>query len=93
MLQASGVPAHTVQTTHDANRDPQLRHREHFVRVNHPIAGDTFVENSRFKLSRTPAVVNRAGPALGQHSQYIFEELLGYSESRISDLVACGVLG
>jgi crotonobetainyl-CoA:carnitine CoA-transferase CaiB-like acyl-CoA transferase len=37
--------------------------------------------------------VNRAGPALGQHSQYIFEELLGYSESRISDLVACGVLG
>jgi crotonobetainyl-CoA:carnitine CoA-transferase CaiB-like acyl-CoA transferase len=82
-----------VQTTHDANRDPQLRHREHFVRVNHPIAGDTFVENSRFKLSRTPAVVNRAGPALGQHSQYIFEELLGYSESRISDLVACGVLG
>jgi crotonobetainyl-CoA:carnitine CoA-transferase CaiB-like acyl-CoA transferase len=37
--------------------------------------------------------VNRAGPALGQHSQYIFEELLGYSESRISDLVARGVLG
>jgi crotonobetainyl-CoA:carnitine CoA-transferase CaiB-like acyl-CoA transferase len=93
VLQASGVPAHTVQTTYDANRDPQLRHREHFVSVNHPIAGDTFVENSRFKLSRTPAVVNRAGPALGQHSQYIFEELLGYSENRISDLVAGGVLG
>ncbi len=93
VLQASGVPAHTVQTTFDANGDPQLRHREHFVRVNHPIAGATFIENSRFKLSRTPAVVNRAGPALGQHSQYIFEKILGYSESRISDLVAGGVLG
>lgn len=93
VLQASGVPAHTVQTTFDANGDPQLRHREHFVRVNHQVAGDTFVENSRFKLSRTPAVVNRSGPALGQHSQYIFEKILGYSESRISDLVAGGVLG
>ena len=93
MLQASGVPAHTVQTTFDANGDPQLRHREHFVRVNHPIAGDTFVENSRFKLSRTPADVNRSGPALGQHSQYVFEKILGYDESRISELVAGGVLG
>ncbi len=93
VLQASGVPAHTVQTTFDANSDPQLRHREHFVRVNHPVAGDTFIENSRFKLSRTPAVVNRSGPALGQHSQYIFETILGYNESRISDLVAGGVLG
>ena len=93
VLQASGVPAYTVQTTFDADGDPQLRHREHFVRVNHPIAGETFVENSRFKLSRTPAVVNRSGPALGQHSQYVFEQILGYSESRISDLVAGGVLG
>jgi crotonobetainyl-CoA:carnitine CoA-transferase CaiB-like acyl-CoA transferase len=93
VLQASGVPAHTVQTTFDAHDDPQLRHREHFVRVNHPIAGDTYVENSRFKLSRTPAVVNRSGPALGHHSQYVFEQILGYDESRISELVAGGVLG
>jgi crotonobetainyl-CoA:carnitine CoA-transferase CaiB-like acyl-CoA transferase len=93
VLQASGVPAHTVQTTFDAHGDPQLHHREHFVRVNHPIAGETFIENSRFKLSRTPAVVNRSGPALGHDSQYVFEKILGYSESRISELVAGGVLG
>jgi crotonobetainyl-CoA:carnitine CoA-transferase CaiB-like acyl-CoA transferase len=93
VLQASGVPAHTVQTTFDANSDPQLRHREHFVRVNHAAAGETLVENSRFKLSRTPAVVNRSAPALGQHSQYVFEQILGYDESRISELVAGGVLG
>lgn len=93
MLQASGVPAHTVQNTFDANDDPQLRHRGHFVRVNHSVAGDTFVENSRFKLSRTPAHVNRAAPAVGQDSQYIFEKILGYSADRISELVAGGVLG
>jgi crotonobetainyl-CoA:carnitine CoA-transferase CaiB-like acyl-CoA transferase len=93
MLQANGVPAHTVATTFDANDDPQLRHRGHFVSVNHAAAGDTFVEGSRFKLSRTPADVSRASPALGQHSQYIFEKILGYSDDRIGELVAGGVLG
>jgi crotonobetainyl-CoA:carnitine CoA-transferase CaiB-like acyl-CoA transferase len=93
MLQAHGVPAHTVQNTFDANDDPQLRHRRHFVRVNHSAAGDTFVENSRFKLSRTPADVSRASNALGQHSQYVFEKILGYSDERISELVAAGILG
>ena len=93
MLQTRGVPAHTVQDSHDANRDPQLRHRDHFVRVNHAVAGETFVENSRFKLSRTPADVSRASPAIGQDSQYVFEKILGYSDDRISELVAGGVLG
>ena len=87
------MPAHTVANSHDANDDPQLRHREHFVRVNHPVAGDTFVENSRYKLSRTPAQVKRAAPALGQDSQYVLEKLLGYSDDRITDLVANEVLG
>jgi len=93
MLQASGVPAHTVVNTFDANDDPQLRHRGHFVPVNHVVAGDTFVESSRYKLSRTPADVTRASNALGQHNQYVLEKILGYSDDRISELVAAGVLG
>jgi crotonobetainyl-CoA:carnitine CoA-transferase CaiB-like acyl-CoA transferase len=93
LLQLRGVPAHTVQDTFDANADPQLLHRDHFVRVNHPVAGDTFVENSRFKLSRTPAQVTRAAPTLGGDSQHVLEKILGYSDERISDLVANGALG
>jgi crotonobetainyl-CoA:carnitine CoA-transferase CaiB-like acyl-CoA transferase len=93
ILQERGVPAQTVQNTFDANADLQLLHREHFVRVEHSVAGETFVENSRYQLSRTPAVVNRAGPAVGQDSQYVLEKILGYSEDRITDLVANEVLG
>jgi crotonobetainyl-CoA:carnitine CoA-transferase CaiB-like acyl-CoA transferase len=93
MLQASGVPAHTVANTFDANDDPQLRHRGHFVPVNHAVAGETFVESSRYRFSRTPADVTRASNALGQHNQYVLEKVLGYSDDRISELVAGGVLG
>ncbi len=93
ILQARGVPAHTVANTFDGNADPQLLHREHFVRVNHPVAGETVVENSRYRFSRTPAEVKRAAPAIGGDNQYVLEKLLGYSDDRISDLVANGVLG
>jgi benzylsuccinate CoA-transferase BbsF subunit len=52
-----------------------------------------WVENSRFRLSRTPAAVERGAPTLGQHNQYVLETLLGYDDDRIGMLVAEGVLG
>ena len=92
-LQALGIAAHTVQNTYDSYKDPQLAHRGHFVQVPHPTMGTTYVENSRFKLSRTPARVERAAPTLGQHNDFVLETILGYSEERISELVVEGALG
>jgi crotonobetainyl-CoA:carnitine CoA-transferase CaiB-like acyl-CoA transferase len=92
-LQAAGVPAYTAQTSDDMWRDPQLHHREHFVHASHAAMEKTYVENSRFQLSRTPARVERAGPALGEHNEYVLSKILGYDEDRITDLVADGALG
>ena len=92
-LQALGIAAHTVQNADDSYRDPQLAHRGHFVQVPHPTMGTTYVENSRFKLSRTPAQVKRAAPTLGQHNDYVLEKILGYTDERISELVIEGALG
>ncbi len=93
LLQARSVPAHVVQTAVDLYQDQQLQHRKHFVEVPHPELGTTWVENSRFKLSRTPARVERAAPTLGQHNQYVLEQILGYDEVRIAELVSSGALG
>jgi crotonobetainyl-CoA:carnitine CoA-transferase CaiB-like acyl-CoA transferase len=92
-LQARGVPAHSVQNSGDTYADPQLAHREHFVALQHPSLGKFTVEGPRAKLSRTPAAVRRAAPSLGQDNQYVLETILGYDESRISELVALGALG
>jgi crotonobetainyl-CoA:carnitine CoA-transferase CaiB-like acyl-CoA transferase len=92
-LQGLGIAAHTVQNTYDSYNDPQLAHRGHFVQVPHPTMGMTYVENSRFKLSRTPARVERAAPTLGQHNDYVLQKILGYSDERISELVVEGALG
>ncbi|MGH7879591.1 MAG: CaiB/BaiF CoA transferase family protein, partial [Candidatus Binataceae bacterium] len=91
-LQAAGVPAHTVQNAFDLAADPQLAHRGHFVETRHATLGRAWVENSRFQLARTPAQI-RGAPTLGEHNQEVLEQILGYSEERIAELVADGALG
>lgn len=92
-LQQAGVPAHVVQNTFDLTDDPQLAHRDHFVEAAHGTLGQTWVENSRFRLSRTPAQIERGSPAFGEHNQYVLEQILKYDEDRIAELVAEGALG
>ncbi len=91
-LQARGVPAHAQTNSTEAMRDPQLLHRGHFVEVPHDIHGTTVIEGSRFKLSRTPARIERPGPTFGRDTQYVLETILGYGPERIVELAAAGVL-
>ncbi len=91
-LQASGVACHRVQDSAAACADPQLLARGHFVRLE---SGDayTIVEDTRSKLSRTPARVRHGVPTLGRDNREILTELLGYDETRVAALAAAGVLG
>ncbi len=91
-LQSAGVAAHAVQTAADATVDPQLAHRGHFVEVEHADHGTVWVENSRFRLSRTPAAVTRGGPTLGQHTFDVLVGILGYDDDRLAELAVAGVL-
>lgn len=91
-LQARGVPASVAQTGRDLAADPQLRHRGHLIDVQHATLGRIPIEGPRFKLSRTPARVEHAGPTMGQHNQYVLEKILGYTPERIAELVAAGAL-
>ncbi|MFN0026600.1 MAG: CaiB/BaiF CoA transferase family protein [Acidimicrobiales bacterium] len=88
-LIARGIAAHQVQNTVEAFNDPQLAHRGHFVQVPHGAMGKTWVEGSRYRLSRTPAVVG-APPTLGQHNWEVLTEVLGYDDDRAADLAAAG---
>jgi crotonobetainyl-CoA:carnitine CoA-transferase CaiB-like acyl-CoA transferase len=92
LLQARGVPASAVQGSYDLYADPQLRHRGHFVEVEHATLGRIEIEASRFKLSRSKPHTERAAPTMGGDNQYVLEQILGYSPERIGALVAAGAL-
>jgi crotonobetainyl-CoA:carnitine CoA-transferase CaiB-like acyl-CoA transferase len=91
-LQAAGVAASAVQNGNELWADKQLWHRGHFVELEHELHTKTWVEGSRFRLSRTPARIERTAPMLGRDNFYVMEQILGYDTDRIADIAASGVL-
>lgn len=91
-LQARGVAAGAVLGLYELAHDQQLQHRGHFVPLEHHTLGKITVEGSRFRMSRTPAEVKRSAPTWGQDNQYVLEEILGYSEEKITELIAAEAL-
>ncbi len=91
-LQAAGVPAGLVENGEDIHHDPQLEHRYYLWELEHLEIGKHYYERPPFKLSKTPAELNKAGPCLGEDTRYVCTEILGISEEQLTELSAEGVL-
>jgi benzylsuccinate CoA-transferase BbsF subunit len=93
-LQARGVPAGVVQNAEDVvTRDPQLAHRGHWVRLDHPEMGRTIYNAPPFRSRRVPdPVLERPAPLLGQHTDEVCRDLLGLSANEITALKRDGVI-
>ena len=91
-LQRLGVPAGVVQTTKDLFGDPQLRHRNHYVRLHHPEIGEHSYEAPAFTLSKTPGKPRSPAPCLGQHNDLVLKEFLEMTDEEIKELVVSRAL-
>ncbi|PZW38897.1 benzylsuccinate CoA-transferase BbsF subunit [Humitalea rosea] len=88
-LQAKGVPAGAVQDARDVTRhDPQLQHREHWVRMPHAEMEESIYNNLPFRFTRTPVKPTRPAPLLGEHTREVLGGMLGFSEAEIEGLEA-----
>ena len=63
--------------------DPQLRHRQMYLEMEHPALGMRKVQNAPYKLSETPAINHLPSPLIGQHTREIVEGLLGFSHTEL----------
>jgi formyl-CoA transferase len=91
-LEAAGVPAGRIFRAKDMLSDPHFAARQAIVRLMSPELGDFAMQNVFPRLSATPGSVRHLGPALGEHNQEVFSELLGLSDADIHALVASGVI-
>ena len=91
LMQEAGIAAGVVQCGQDLDDDPQLKHQDFFRKLDHPGLGDFSYAGMPAQLSKTPCEVKRA-PFLGEHTEYICTEVLGFSDEEFVQLVADGVL-
>lgn len=92
LMQSAGVPAGAVQNAEDLFHDPQLKHRAHFVVLDHVEMGPHSVGTAVFRLSRCPNEPRFAAPLFGEHNELVLKGFLGLSDEEIADLMAEGVL-
>lgn len=85
-LQAAGVAATPTLSSKGLFKDPHVRDRGVFLQVEHPAIGNDWVIAPPWRLSETPAHINRHAPLLGEHNEYVFGELLGMSSVEIKRL-------
>ena len=84
-LNAAGVPSGPIYAIDQVFADPQVAHVRMAVPMPHPTRTDAAVVNQAVSLSRTPPVIDRPTPGLGQHNEEVLAEL-GYDEAAIADL-------
>lgn len=90
-LNAAGVPCGRVQTLAEVMEDPQVRHQEMVLEVEHPGHGPVKMTGFPIKFSETPCRVNRPAPDLGADTDAVLGEL-GYTAAEVEALRAAGDL-
>ena len=91
-LSSYSIPCAPVNGVEEAAREPHLSEREIMVEVPDPVAGTMFVTGKMIKFSRTPMVVGPT-PTVGEHTEEILRDVLGYSQERIEALEEEAVIG
>lgn len=89
ILNAIEVPCGPVMSTADLAADEHVRLREMYVELDHPERGKWHNVGMPIKLSDSPPSIRRA-PLLGEHTDEILREVLGYDEAEIHRLRQAG---
>ncbi|HET9200327.1 MAG TPA: CoA transferase [Dehalococcoidia bacterium] len=87
----AGIPAGVVHNAEDLLNDRQLGSREFYVQAEHPELGTVRFDGFPATFSGPGFEVRRPAPLLGEHNDYVFKELLGLTDSQLSDLAQAGV--
>lgn len=92
LLQNAGIPSGIVANTEDLFADPQLKHRQHFQTVDHPEIGPHTIEIPSMHFSKVPHQPQKPAPLIGEHTDYVFRELLGYTDDEVADFLINGII-
>ena len=85
-LQEAGGAAAKVMSEVDIFADPHVREREFFIETSHAESGTHLYPGHQWKASGTPLRADSPAPLLGEHNEYVYKELLGYSDEEYQRL-------
>jgi formyl-CoA transferase len=92
LLGQAEIPIGPINTIDRVFADPQVLSREMLVEMEHPKVGKLKVVGSPMKLSKTPVQYRIPPPLLGEHTESVLREVLGYDKETIARLKEAKVI-
>ncbi len=93
LLARGEVPAGPVLKIAEVVENEQLRDRNFFAEIDHPVAGKAEFPGPVIRLSDTPALIERAAPLLGQHNGEVLSDWIGVHGDELDQLRHQGAFG
>jgi CoA:oxalate CoA-transferase len=82
----AGIPYSRVNNMKEICKDPHIHYRKMIVEIDQPGIGRMKIAGSPFRLSETPGEVFSPAPLLGEHTEEVLRDILGYSPEEIGML-------
>jgi CoA:oxalate CoA-transferase len=92
LLEQNRVPAAPVLSVEETMNHPHMIQRRTIRKVPDRILGEIQIPGSAYRFSEFPDELELQAPLLGEHNAAVLREYLGYSEERVAELEAQGVL-
>lgn len=92
ILEGIGVPCGPINSIDQVLEDPQVQSREMVIDVPHSNAGFVRMIASPLKIPTSPPVVRLPPPLLGEHTEQILHEMLGFEEKQVQELRTAQVI-
>lgn len=88
-----GVAAAPVQTVAEMMACPHIAARRMVLTMEHPVVGPVRMMGNPVKMSAVPEPEARRVPDVGEHTEDILREVLGYDAARIAAVRSSGAVG
>jgi len=92
ILNKYDIPCGPILSMKELAEDPSLRATGTVVEVDHPTRGKYLSVGNPIKLSDSPSEVLRS-PLLGEHTDEILRDVLGFREEQIAEIEKSGAIG
>ena len=85
-LDEAQIPCGPIQNFEQVFSMPTVKEHEMLVKMNHPTIGELPLVGSPLKMSDTPVEYRLPPPLMGEHTEDVIMDLLGYSSEQITEL-------
>src|SRR5262247_1736484 len=86
------IPVGPILSMKEIAEEPSLRKTGTVVEVDHPKRGKYLTVGNPIKMSDSPTEVARS-PLLGEHTEEILRDVLGFDDDRVHEIRTSGALG